>query len=83
MVLKCINIIILYSTKQYLKKVQDTAKEFDALNDSEDCETINVQIVADIVTITFYEQEGANLLKCRELIPTHAIQLISIKDHPP
>ena len=80
---KVYNIIILYSTRQYFKKVQDTAQEFDALNDAEDCETINVQIVADFVTVTFYEQESSNLIKRRELIPTHTIQHISIKDQAP
>jgi hypothetical protein len=79
---KVYNIIILYSTRQYFKKIQDTAQEFDALNDPEDSETINVQVVADFVTVTFYQQESSNLIKRRELIPTQNIQHISIKDQP-
>lgn len=54
--------------------------EFDALKDAEPCETINVQVVADFVTITFYRNENENSIIRRELIPSHAIQHIWVKD---
>jgi hypothetical protein len=55
-------------------------KEFSALNSSENCETINVQVVADFVTITFYQNESANIVLKRELIPTHTVEHIWIDD---
>ena len=54
--------------------------EFDALKDAEPCETINVQVVADFVTIIFYRNENENSIIRRELIPSHAIQHIWVKD---
>ena len=44
------------------------------------CETINVQVVADFVTITFYRKESENSIVRRELIPSHAIEHIWVKD---
>ena len=55
-------------------------EEFSALNSSENCETINVQVVADFVTITFYQNESANIVLKRELIPTHTVEHIWIDD---
>jgi hypothetical protein len=39
-----------------------------------------VQVVADYVTITFYQNESSNILIRRELIPTHNIEHILIDD---
>jgi hypothetical protein len=55
-------------------------EEFDALKNLEPCETINVQVIADFVTITFYRKESENSIICRELIPSHAIEHIWVKD---
>jgi len=43
-------------------------------------ETINIQIVAEYVTITYYKDEGTNLIINRELIPTHSIEHILVLD---
>jgi hypothetical protein len=43
-------------------------------------ETINVQIVAEYVTITYYKDEAANVIINRELIPTHSIEHIMVSD---
>ena len=74
------NIIIRYAIKQYDKPGTAVIEEFDALKDSEPCETINVQVVADFVTITFYRNENEDSIIRRELIPSHAIQHIWVKD---
>ena len=43
-------------------------------------ETINIQVVADYVTITYYKDEAANVIINRELIPTHSIEHIMVND---
>ena len=43
-------------------------------------ETINVQVVAEYVTITYYKDEAANVIINRELIPTHSIEHIIVSD---
>jgi hypothetical protein len=43
-------------------------------------ETINIQVVADYVTVTYYRDEKANSTIERELIPTHSIEDILVKD---
>jgi hypothetical protein len=43
-------------------------------------ETINVQAVAEYVTITYYKDEAANVIINRELIPTHSIEHIMVSD---
>jgi hypothetical protein len=74
------NVIILYSIKPYSKPVTVVIEEFDALKDPEHCETINIQVVADFVTITFYKQESSNSIIRRELIPTQAVEHIWVND---
>ncbi len=74
------NVIILYSIKQQTKPVAEIIREFNALKSEEDCETINIQVVADYATITFYKQENSNSIIRRELIPTHVIEHIWIDD---
>ncbi len=43
-------------------------------------ETINIQVVAEYVTITYYKDEAANVIINRELIPTHSIEHIVVND---
>jgi hypothetical protein len=74
------NVIILYSIRPYSKPVTVVIEEFDALKDPEWCETINIQVVADFITITFYKQESSNSIIRRELIPTHTVEHIWITD---
>lgn len=57
-----------------------TLEEFDAAKDPEECETINVQVVSDFVTMTFYKDEKANSIARRVLIPTHRVERIEVKD---
>lgn len=47
---------------------------------NESIETINVQVVAEYVTITYYRDEAANVIINRELIPTHSIERIAVID---
>jgi hypothetical protein len=74
------NVIILYSIRPYSKPVTVVIEEFDALKDPERCETINIQVVADFITITFYKQESSNSIIRRELIPTHTVEHVWITD---
>jgi hypothetical protein len=47
---------------------------------NESIETINVQVVAEYLTITYYKDEAANIIMNRELIPTHSIEHIAVID---
>jgi hypothetical protein len=74
------NIIILYS--QIVPKTSNasTIEEFDAAKDPQECETINIQVVSEFITITFYKDEKTNSIIRRELIPTYKIEHIWIND---
>lgn len=74
------NIIINFLRSQINNPSTKVIEEFNAIKSSENCETINVQVVADYVTITFYQNESSNILIRRELIPTHNIEHILIDD---
>ncbi len=74
------NVIILYNIRPCSKSITEITEEFDALKVQDICETINVQIVADFVTITLYKQESTNSIIRRELVPLHAIQHIWVND---
>ena len=74
------NIIIHFLQSQNKNPDTNIIKEFNASSSSENCETINIQVVADFVTITFYQNENANIMVKRELIPTHVIEHIWIDD---
>jgi hypothetical protein len=74
------NIIINFSRSQMNNPSTKVIEEFNAIKSPENCETINVQVVADYVTITFYKNESSNILIRRELIPTHNIEHILIDD---
>lgn len=71
------NVIIHYLVKK--KSDTEIIEEFDAIK-SQNCETINIQVVSDYVTITLYNDESLNSIIRRELIPTHAVQHIWIND---
>lgn len=75
------NIKIHYLQRQNNENLNiNTIEEFNAVNSSENCETINMQVVADYVTLTFYLKESANSVLKRELIPTHRVDHIWIED---
>ncbi|MDP8941502.1 MAG: hypothetical protein M3224_05980 [Thermoproteota archaeon] len=74
------NVIILYAIRPNSKPVTIVIEQFDALKNEEHCETINIQVVADFVTITLYKQESSNSILRRELIPTHSVEHIWIED---
>lgn len=74
------NIIIRYATRVHNTPNGFLIEEFDAAKDPQVCETLNVQVVADFVTITFYKQEKENSILRRELIPSHAIERIWVND---
>ena len=59
---------------------KEVINEFNGVNSEQQCETINVQVVAEYVTITFYKKESSNTIIKRELIPTHRVQHIQIED---
>ena len=73
------NVIIQYSQKTR-RKTEKTIEEFDAANDPQICETVNVQVISEFVTVTFYKDEKANSMIKRELIPTYNVQHILVKD---
>lgn len=54
--------------------------EFDTVQDPEECETINVQVVSEFVTITFYKDEKANSIIKRNLVPAHRVERIEVRD---
>src|ERR671919_2304949 len=74
------NVTILFLTKSHPKPDKEILGEFDAKKDPERCETLNIQIVSDYVTITFYKKESSNSIIRREMIPTHTIQRIWVED---
>jgi hypothetical protein len=57
-----------------------TLEEFDAAKDPEACKTVNVQVVSEFVTITFYRDEKTNSIVRRLLIPTHRVERMEVKD---
>ena len=74
------NVTILYAVKQRSRGETEILEEFDAVKNPEICETVNTQIVADYITITFYREESSNSIIRRELIPTHIVQHVWVQD---
>ena len=74
------NIVIRYATRVHNMPSGFLIEEFDALKDPQLCQTINSQVVADFVTITFYKDEQENSIIRRELIPSHAVEHIWVND---
>jgi len=71
------NVVVWYTQ---IGGVAATLEEFDAAKDLEACETINVQVVSEFVTITFYRDEKTNSIVRRLLIPTHRVERMEVKD---
>lgn len=74
------NVIIRYMQKVSSKPENTKIEEFNAEENPQFCETINVQIVSDYVTISFYGNESNNEIISRELIPTHTVEHIWVHD---
>jgi hypothetical protein len=74
------NIVIRYATRVDKMPNGFLIEEFDALKDPQTCQTLNLQVVADFVTITFYKDEEENSILRRELIPSHAVEHIWVND---
>ena len=74
------NIVIRFATRVHNMPIAFLIEEFDALKDAQSCETLNVQVVADFATITYYRDEKENSVIRRELIPSHAIEHIWVND---
>ena len=76
------NIIISYLDKEASDPSIGYLKLIDVHNLDKTCDSINIQVVSDYVTITIYKKESTNTITRRELIPTHSIQRIWIDDMP-
>jgi hypothetical protein len=74
------NVIVRYSKRELNKPDTIKIEEFDAAKDPQICETVNIQVVSDFVTITFYKKESDNIVIGRELIPTSVVEHIWISD---
>ncbi len=55
-------------------------EEFDARKVPQSFETVNIQVVSDFVTITFYKKESDNIVIRRELIPSYNVEHIWVSD---
>ena len=75
------NVIITHlrrtSTSSTVDKLDISATKYER---NQFIETINVQVVAEYVTITYYKNEAANMIINRELIPSHSIEHIMVSD---
>jgi hypothetical protein len=78
--LEVANVIIRYSQREVNKPDATKMEEFDAAKDPQICETVNIQVVSDFVTITFYKNESDNIIIGRELIPTFVVEHIWVSD---
>ena len=74
------NVTIRYSQREVNKPDAIKIQEFDAAKDLLICETVNIQVVSDFVTITFYKNESNNIIIRRELIPTSIVERIWVSD---
>ena len=74
------NVIVRYSQREVSKPDTIRIEEFDAAKDPQICETVNIQVVSDFVTITFYKKESDNIVIRRELVPTLVVEHIWVND---
>ncbi|HKG30651.1 MAG TPA: hypothetical protein VKA91_05215 [Nitrososphaeraceae archaeon] len=74
------NVTVRYSQREVNKPDAIKIQEFDAAKDPQICETVNVQVVSDFVTITFYKNESDNIIIRRELIPSLIVERIWVSD---
>ena len=78
--LEVANVIVRYSHREVNKPEAIKIQEFDAGKDPQICETVNIQVVSDFVTITFYKNESNNTVIRRELIPALIVEHIWVSD---
>ena len=75
------NVIITHlrrtSTSSTVEKLDISTTKYER---NQSIETVNVQVVAEYVTITYYKNEAANMIINRELIPSHSIEHIMVSD---
>lgn len=74
------NVIIHYISRSLDKPEMIVLSEFNTSKITGKFETINIQAIADYITITFYKQERSNLILRREMIPAYKVEHIWIKD---
>ena len=74
------DVIVRYSQREVNKPAAIRIQEFDARKDPQICETVNIQVVSEFVTITFYKNESENIIIRRELIPTFIVEHIWVSD---
>ena len=74
------NVIIHYTSRSWDNPEMTAVSEFDTSKITGKFETINIQAVADYITVTFYKQEHSNLILRREMIPAYKVEHIWIKD---
>ena len=74
------NVIIHYTSRPWDNPEMMAVSEFNTSKITGKFETINIQAVADYITITFYKQERSNLILRREMIPAYKVEHIWIKD---
>ena len=77
---KVYNVVIHYTKESYNKPRAVPIEKFDALKTRVQFETINIQVIADYIAITFYKEEASNTILQRELIPAHKVEHIWIKE---
>jgi hypothetical protein len=78
--LEVANVIVRYTQREVNKPDAIKIHEFDATKDPQIFETVNIQVVSEFVTITFYKNESDNIIIRRELIPTFIVEHIWISD---
>ncbi|HJU34010.1 MAG TPA: hypothetical protein VJ695_02705 [Nitrososphaera sp.] len=74
------NVRIRYSQREINKPDEIITQEFDARKDPQISETVNIQVVSDFITVTFYKNESDNIVIRRELIPTSVVEHIWVND---
>ena len=74
------NVTVRYSQREVNKPDAIKIQEFDARKDPQICETVNIQVVSEFVTITFYKNESDNIIIRRELIPSLIVERIWVSD---
>jgi hypothetical protein len=74
------NVIIHYTSRSWDNPEMIAISEFNTSKITGKFETINIQAIADYITITFYKQERSNLILRREMIPAYKVEHIWIKD---
>ena len=74
------NVVVRYTQRDADAAAANEIIEFNARKDTEVYQTVNIQVVSDYVTISFYRDEANNDIMRRELIPSHAIEHIWVSD---